>query len=104
MQMLTFRDDSRESSRIVTCEVESPHRKSNRVTHCVKHGGPVQMLTIRDDSRESCRIVTCEVESSHRKSNRVTHCVKHEGPVQMLNCITGSQAMRHSDNINLPRS
>ena len=77
-------DDSTRFARIVTCEVESPHRKSNRVTHCVKHEGRVQMLTIRHDSRESSRIVTCEVESSHRKSNRVTHCVKHEGRVQML--------------------
>ena len=55
MQMLTIRDDSRESSRIVTCEVESPHRKSNRVTHCVKHGGPVQMFT---GSRIVLRIVS----------------------------------------------
>ena len=57
--MLAIRHDSRESCRIVTSEVESSHRKSNRVTHCVKHEGRVQNV---DDSRESSLV----------KSNRHT--------------------------------
>ena len=37
MQMLTIRHDSPVSCRIVTCEVESSHRKSNRVRQDISH-------------------------------------------------------------------
>ena len=72
--MLAIRHDLRESCRIVTSEVESSHRKSNRVTHCVKHEGRVQNV---DDSTRFTRIVTCEVESSHRKSSRFRQEISH---------------------------
>ena len=63
--MLSIRHDSRESCRIVTCEVESPHRKSNRVTHCVKHEGRGKCW--RFDTIRANR-----VESSLVKSDRLT--------------------------------
>ena len=77
MQILSIQHDLCKLCQIVTCKVESPHRKSHCVTHCVKHKGHVQTLTIRHDLHESCRIVTCEVESSPQKSNRVRQDISH---------------------------
>ena len=67
--MLSIRHDSRKSCRIVTSEVESPHRKSNRDTHCVKHEGRGKCW--RFDTIRANRVESLLLKSNRHTGSRI---------------------------------